>query len=661
MKSHGNAIVNKTFNPKNVRPDIPLDADEVDSAMERFIRKKYQERSLSSGKPRLPSRGADSGLTDSMDESPPPPLPPKKGKLFGFGLRASSAAYPSSKADRKKLPIEPTFEGAYGMASTDFEGSKDDNHSQRAIEFHAALDNEDMSEKLHVLREMGFRDEQQNTYVLKRLNNRLELAVEYLIKHGKKKPSGGTVVSAEPIRKGSATFPEVANGPATQGPQTESNPFERRAVSDQVGLSFSTSQQPPQVQVSNSGTLGSSGAILSNNPFESQPVQAPTVASLEQSFQGMQIARPLFPNSTGGYPVQSQPQFDSRLQHSMTPPVPLIPQQYGFVASPPAMNVASNPFFQDPQSSQSSFSNPYASAMQTPSSFASSNPFFTQMASSGNIQQPLQQPQSSMNLQNPFGIPPSEPQAQQQQFQQQTNLPSQQTIFDQNQQTFYVNANALQTLNLPTPGQQLQSQVQSQVQSQGQLGYSNPFGNFQNTQAQFPQPTQPQVQSQQLQPPQLSQFQPQAQQPSQPQYNYQNHAQQPIYPQQTGRIDKTSILALYNYPHLAPQRPSLPSIGETTDAQSGTSSPAPSNDLYAGFGTTSAKRSVTMPAPSTSSSALTGSRNPFLKAGGSGSGSPNIGVNGGMRHVSNESVAIANSDSGRHSPDAFANLSARYA
>src|SRR5437016_6165179 len=184
MKSHGNARANKSFNPKNIKPDIPLDVDEVDSAMERFIRKKYQERSLSNGKPYLPSRGADSEVTNSVDESPPPPLPPKKGKLFGFGLRASSSVYPPSKSDRKKLPIEPTFEGAFGMASTDFEGSRDDNHSQRAIAFHAALDDEDMREKLRVLREMGFRDEQQNIYVLKRLNNRLELAVEYLIKHG---------------------------------------------------------------------------------------------------------------------------------------------------------------------------------------------------------------------------------------------------------------------------------------------------------------------------------------------------------------------------------------------------------------------------------------------------------------------------------------------
>src|SRR5882757_4348229 len=36
MKRNGNNAVNKTYNPKNKKPDMPLDADEVDSAMERF-------------------------------------------------------------------------------------------------------------------------------------------------------------------------------------------------------------------------------------------------------------------------------------------------------------------------------------------------------------------------------------------------------------------------------------------------------------------------------------------------------------------------------------------------------------------------------------------------------------------------------------------------
>jgi len=44
MKRVGNVASNRIYNPKNTRPPIPFDADEADSAMERFIRQKYQEK-----------------------------------------------------------------------------------------------------------------------------------------------------------------------------------------------------------------------------------------------------------------------------------------------------------------------------------------------------------------------------------------------------------------------------------------------------------------------------------------------------------------------------------------------------------------------------------------------------------------------------------------
>lgn len=57
-----------------------------------------------------------------------------------------------------------------------------------------------------------------------------------------------------------------------------------------------------------------------------------------------------------------------------------------------------------------------------------------------------------------------------------------------------------------------------------------------------------------------------------------------------------------------------------------------------------------------------GSRNPFLPVGGvSDVGSrPAAHANGGSRHVSQESVDVGGFQSGRHSPDAFASLSARF-
>ena len=91
MRRNGNVAVNKIYNPKGKRPDIPVDADEADSAMERFIRKKYQEKSLVDGKPEPPSRlDASPNIPHSPKESSmTPQLPPKKHKFFGFGLRAS--------------------------------------------------------------------------------------------------------------------------------------------------------------------------------------------------------------------------------------------------------------------------------------------------------------------------------------------------------------------------------------------------------------------------------------------------------------------------------------------------------------------------------------------------------------------------------------------
>ena len=119
MKSHGNLLMNKIFNPKNIKPPVPTDIDEADSCMERFIRQKYQYRSLEDGKPKPPSR-EDESYTRNNDrreerrerqrsyddyqrdnyspEGSPPPLPPKSGKFFGLGLRSASSTSASSGA-----------------------------------------------------------------------------------------------------------------------------------------------------------------------------------------------------------------------------------------------------------------------------------------------------------------------------------------------------------------------------------------------------------------------------------------------------------------------------------------------------------------------------------------------------------------------------------
>src|SRR5436309_402713 len=94
MRRSGNAVSNRLFNPQNNRPPVPLDIDEVDSAMERFLRQKYEQRAFQQGNAR-PNTRQNTGSTSSDDQ--PPPLPPKTGKhFFGSGLRSASSTFPSS-------------------------------------------------------------------------------------------------------------------------------------------------------------------------------------------------------------------------------------------------------------------------------------------------------------------------------------------------------------------------------------------------------------------------------------------------------------------------------------------------------------------------------------------------------------------------------------
>jgi tellurite resistance-related uncharacterized protein len=161
---------------------------------------------------------------------------------------------------------------------------------------------------------------------------------------------------------------------------------------------------------------------------------------------------------------------------------------------------------------------------------------------------------------------------------------------------------------------------------------TNPF--------QVPQSSQPEpyqsyqsVQQQQQQMPQLQQ----QQMPQQ---------QQQLYAQPTGRYGKMDIMALYGHPQLAPSRPlqSLPENSMAPSQQQMQAQPQMQQPP---------QRSVTMPVGS-------GSMNPF----GSGFGAPQQEqqARAGARHVSQESRDFVGMANGRpHSPDAFANLSARYA
>ncbi|KAI9880276.1 MAG: hypothetical protein M1830_004395 [Pleopsidium flavum] len=553
MKRNGNLSSNRAYNPQNVKPSIPLDVDEVDSAMERFIRQKYEHRSFSGGTAR-PTVRQNTGSTRSSEEQPPP-LPPKPGKRFGFGLRAASSTFPLSRTARESPPESPDGRTGFGGPPSPIHVNKQSRVFGASIGGTGAT----FDSKLETLRDMGFADEKRNSAVLKGLSGNLERAVETLVRLGEGNAPSSRARSPMPPRSMSNNGWAADQPPKAASPIKSSNPF------DQPTADPPTQNQriAPEHVHSNGGYFSNSqGQSNSYNPFDAAIQNPSSSQTLEQTFQNLQVSQPLFPNATGGYPSQQQQLQQARYQQSMTPPVPQIPQQYTFSSytqqqqqQPPLGNY--NPFFQTPQQP---LSNPYISPQQLR---ASANPYAVQS---------------------------------------------------------YNTASFIQNQPLQPPQQQPQHQQQ------------------------FPSYTQ---QHPALETPQQS-----------------HQYRQPLLPQQTGRIDKTSILALYNYPHLAP------TPFHHLDTTPTPSSNPPLPNLPPGL-PSHGQRSVTMPATLSS-----GSRNPFLPVGGGavtdagggggGGGRPTaLQANGNgngesSRHVSQESVDVGGLQSGRHSPDAFASLSARF-
>lgn len=673
MKSHGNNIMNKIFNPKNVKPPVPTDIDESDSCMERYIRQKYQHRSLEDGKPKPPSRH-DSGYTRSPEGSPPP-LPPKTGKFSGLGLRGSSSTsnlrrFSTSKptSPRSQRHGSPPPPVPVNTASQGIGASIGD------------MGTPSFESKLATLREMGFPDDRRNAVILRGLGGNMERTIESLTRLGE-----GSGASTRPISRARTPNPTSTSIAAPTSPPratTSYNPFDQ--------LNSKPANQP-------------SGQ--SYNPFD-VPNAQPQSATLEASFQNLQVSQPLFPHSTGGYPLPNrqnslpQPPY----QQSATP-VSATFAQNGFVASPQTQTFdgGNNPFFQSapqPQPQlQANNASPFTS--QFPNNTTQNNPFFNQLTPQyTSVQQP-QQTQSA-------GAPPVPS------LQHANTMPTTSSTSPFGQPSPFLQ---------PQPQQQPQQQQQQLLQPQtSPLGQSNPYNPFQSMTA----PSSPQNPGFQ------NQFQPQPQQPQfQSQLQQQPFQTQPtpqqLVPQATGRVDKGSILSLYNMPSptptLAQQQqqqqqqqqatlspvpgltPSLGSTPQTQPASNITTPQQPQQPLSAGL-------------PQTQ----TGSRNPFMSSppasapstqpdfgtspfntqpqqfqqqpfqtqpqaqqqtqSGLGIGmGMNMGMNMGMHmgmkpsgpppsslnnmgfarnHMSQQSVDLNRLQNGRHSPDAFASLSARY-
>lgn len=566
MKKVGNLASNKTYNPTNKKPPVPIDADEADSAMERFIRAKYQNNPLAL------TRRHNTGSTES-DETPPP-LPPKTPSRFGF--RSASSIFPlGSKAKRENatrdIPKSPRDPAMHRNKASQVFGA--------SVQYDPS---DDTDKSLGKLRDMGFTDSQRNALVLKGVNGNLEKAIEALVRLGEgngtaltpltspRESSTGTTRSLTPAKSSSLGTPRPTS-PST-------NPF------DMLDM------PPAQLQSSQStGTLQNKNPYLSTNPF-GMPAQQTAVA-LDQSFQNMTGAtsQPLFPHHTGGAPISQQPNMQQTMyQQSSMPPMPAMPQNYA------SGMFSSNQF--SPQPVQTASYNPFFTSQQIPQ------------------QQPLMVntatlPGSYVN--NPFARSPTRIQS-----------PSLTQIPEQSQPNFYD-----AVYQQPQPQSQPQSQPQPQVYQQ-----------------------------------------PQMQQPLQPQHTNNPFAvKQPAqYPQAAmqPRPDTASIMALYNYPQLAPAQHQNHHQRHHHAAQQ---APQPTLSAFDQmFGQTPAPPPVQQQAAPAPTGFSPGSKNPFLGAGsafGADGQSAGLGeyMSSNKHNVSRDSMMALGMEwsNGRHSPDAFASLSAR--
>jgi hypothetical protein len=491
--------------------------------------------------------------------------------------------------------------------------------------------NNNFDQKLSTLRDMGFTDTKLNAEVLKSTNGVLDKAVDILAQMAEE----GMVQSSAETSLGRALTPVSMSSSAFNGISVE----KRRQPDKKTLDPWEALDEPPQ----RSATVPlpqtefpprSASAALSTgnwNPFLSQ---APAQQPLEQSFQNLQVsqqapvqqqlAHPQLQyqnnpwqqpsNPWGGQQMAQQPTIDST--HGQQYPQQQQQQQQQLLSP----QQTGNPFLRTSRSQVFTPSNPWAQPIapqsQSPPVQKASNPFGMSWS---------QQPQA-----------PAQPSF----MQQQPVVQSPPAIYGQQDDFF----SAPQQASAQQPQQSYMPQVSQQnTQAFSPAATQNPFWQTQMAPQQTGMPQQQQMQQPQQQqiapqqtgmPPQQMQQQQQFAQQMQPQ------TQQQQYQPNPPRSDKSSILALYNYPQLAPQRPlqSLPEDSVPTGIQ-----PAAAQQPQM----QAPQRSATMP--------VSGNMNPFTQQQAPA-------VNGNTpRHVSHESRDFQGfAGSGRHSPDAFAGLSARY-
>ncbi|KAJ5163317.1 Arf GTPase activating protein [Penicillium coprophilum] len=688
MKSHGNILMNKMNNPRGIKPPIPTDIDEADACMERFIRQKYQHRSLENGKPKPPSR-EDSSYSNPRALSPvetrkndynispegsPPPLPPKSGRFFKFGLRSSSSASNLRRFGGKTKVTSPTLDDR-AWSPPPLPSRRTTGPAPLADVTTASFES-----KMAALQEMGFTNDQRNEMVLKGLHEDLDRTVETLVRLGE--GSNPASRSRTPVGTSTAASariviskPETKNPfPVTTDntfPEVSNNPFDR-AVSNPVPQSQKQNQQ---------------AQTASYNPFDQLNPNPTSKQTLESSFQGLQVSQPLFPHSTGGYPNQTSSMQHSVYQQSYTPPITSTFSHSPYVTSPQPMDNTYNPFNQaqpQPQSGLASQTYPNPKSPQT-------NPFFNTAPQN----QPMQPQQQQMTpfATNPVGpgfpnhantIPimsssssfgPNASLQQQQQQQQPSNGLGSYNPFQQGLAP-HTAQNAGGYPSQPKQAQQLMPHPtgmdKNSILSLYNMGSAQP--NMTSISEQPQQPLQPQ--QFQSQPPTVNPYtqpsnpytsMPQTQQATNLQHQHQSQPQQNLQFQQPttnaqpatsnnpffGTTPTGSGSGLAAQAGINPYQQQSPGLGPGgMNGQPGGGT-APTTTPATGTNNSPFSGMSSPPFAGANSSPFAGGKSPF-------SGPPPTNSTFQRSHMSQPSVDVSGLQNGRHSPDAFASLSARY-
>ncbi|KAF2157533.1 ArfGap-domain-containing protein [Myriangium duriaei CBS 260.36] len=460
MKRVGNTASNRTFNPQNVKPSIPVDIDEADGAIERFIRQKYEQRAFISGS------GSGSGskphrlrtASISSDDQPPPPLPPKPGRKFGFSLRSSSSTV--SRSDKMTPPISPVL-GSLSNASS---SPAKTNKQSRVLGSTVGNHEDDFDAKLATLRDMGFRDTRRNSSILKSMNGNIDRTVEQLVRIAEtSRPPSGTIT---PVSASSAAN---SNGLSV----TKTRPSENHNTNPFDALDH---QPLPQ----RSATMPVHQSLPPSQPLAPHLSYPPPAMSSQYQLQGQtfQSSNPFQQTTQFQNATPADPWSPQRSQSLASPSAnPWLQQQNQFVQTPQAQTpttYAQNPnqsdFFSQPVNQYQSQSQPPHAPSSTfavdPQRYTSpSNPF----------QQPFSAPSAPPpNLQQAFY---STPQSQVQQQYQQTSFPTQPT-----QPSLY----PLQTQQPPPPARHDKSSILA-LYNQPFVSPSQPLHSLAEEQQQTPQ------------------------------------------------------------------------------------------------------------------------------------------------------------------------------